>query len=100
MSGSNSDERADSSIDGELFSAQALLTDDAVSAGPVTFTKSDQLPRWRSPTGQRCLFSAAEVSKETIWGTFTCPLLTDGEAEECEVIEGHFYFENCKPRQL
>ena len=91
---------ARSSTDSELFSAQAALGSGAVSEGPVTFGKSEQLPQWRAPSEHRCLFSAMQLSVESVWGTFTCPIITDGEVgEECEVTEGHFYFENCIPRQ-
>lgn len=90
---------ADSSSDGQFFSAQAALAEGIVAEAPVTFAKSHDLPRWRAPSEQRCRFSAMQLSKESIWGTFTCPLLTDGDTEECEVVEGHFYFENCIPRE-
>ena len=91
---------ADSDTDGELFSAQAALADGLTAEAPISFTQSEELPRWRTLVEKRCLFSTTQLSRESIWGTFTCSVLTDGETEECEVVEGHFYFENCKPRQL
>jgi hypothetical protein len=56
------------------------------------------LPALRPPEGVLCNFTAIELDVEEgfLWGSFTCPLLTDdGGIESCSDVKGYFYFENC-----
>ena len=92
-----------SDTDGRYLSMTAVLSTGGPMPSKMVVRRSSAEPQWRSPTGSECQFSpiAVDLSAQSVWGSFVCPTLDymDGD-EECQVTEGYFYFENCKPREI
>lgn len=95
---------AESADDLRFISMTAALSSQGALDSTMTFQRSFAEPQWGMvEEDQLCKFSqiAVDTSNQSAWGSFVCPLIGNGDnADECEIAEGYFYFENCKPREL
>lgn len=90
--------------DRRTSSLSPILEASKPNTGTFSFTTTDGGPAWGAPDStQRCEYILIEMdeAKQSIWGRITCPSLVyrDG-TDSCQITEGYFYFENCRPRML
>ncbi len=95
---------AESADDSRFLSMTAALSSQGPVDSSMTFQRSFSEPQWGMVReGELCSFSPIEVdmTNQSAWGSFVCPLIGNRDnADQCEITEGYFYFENCKPREL
>ncbi len=95
---------ADSAEDGRYLSMTAVLSESGSMPSRLVVQRSFTEPQWGGGGGHECLFSniAIDLDGESVWGSFVCPTFVphDDSKDLCEVVEGYFYFENCKPREI
>lgn len=92
-----------SDVDSRYISFGPTLATSEPSKSNLTFRRTESEPSWSPDDESLCAFDTISVDMPTqsVWGSFTCALLGDRDgSDECEVTEGYFYFENCKPREL
>ncbi len=71
--------------------------------GSLRVLTSDFLPTLDAPDDQPCEYQTIELDLPAgrVWGSLQCGSIANGDSgDECQVGEGYFYFENCKPFEL
>jgi hypothetical protein len=90
--------------DRRTASLSPVLEASKANPSSFTFSTTDGGPAWASSDStERCEYTLIEMddARQSIWGRIKCPYLKyqDG-TETCQITEGYFYFENCRPRML
>jgi hypothetical protein len=93
-------------VDGSSRSASLnpVLEASQSNTGAFSFSTVGGGPAWGPLDATKlCEYTLIEMdeSKQSIWGRITCPSLRyQNGTENCQITEGYFYFENCRPRML
>lgn len=89
--------------DRRTASLSPVLEASKANTGSFTFSTTDGGPAWAASGETRCEYTLIEMdeAKQSVWGRITCSSLAyrDG-TESCQITEGYFYFEGCRPRML
>jgi hypothetical protein len=96
----------DAYVDGDRRTASLtpVLEESKANTGAFSFSTSGSGPAWGPLDATKlCEYTLIEMdeAKQSIWGRITCPSLKyQNGTETCQITEGYFYFENCRPRML
>lgn len=90
--------------DRRVASLSPVLDPSMPSTGAFMFSSTDGGPAWgASDSTLRCEYTLIEMdeTRQSIWGRITCASLSHQDSTEmCQLTDGYFYFENCRPRML
>lgn len=96
----------DAYVEGSSRSASLnpVLEASRAITGAFSFSTTSGGPAWGPLDATKlCEYTLIEMdeAKQSIWGRITCPSLKyQNGTETCQITEGYFYFENCRPRML